>query len=100
MTAFAAAWVLCLMSVLPIFSSAYAEESAAPRIRTLFDQHPEFNEDLLIQAFNEKSTDEFLLTEAEDFIDELLLEFPDWLEKSEIGEPTHEGRMIELVQFK
>ena len=33
-------------------------------------------------------------------IDELITEFPDWLETRKIGEPTHEGREIEIIQFK
>ena len=81
-----------------IVALAYANSNG--RIKSLFDKYPEFNEDLIIKAFDEKPTDEFLLSETEDMVDELILEFPDWLEKSSIGEPTSENRYIELVQFK
>ena len=81
-----------------IVALAYANSNG--RIKSLFDKYPVFNEDLIIKAFDEKPTDEFLLSETEDMVDELILEFPDWLEKSSIGEPTIENRYIELVQFK
>ena len=55
---------------------------------------------MLVETFNEKPTQEFLLTETEDLVDELLLEFGEWIEKSQIGEKTHEGRQLELVKFK
>ena len=67
------------------------------RIRSLFNQYPTFGEDLLVAAFEEKPEEEFLLQETEDFVDELIAEFGDYLEKSQIGEPTHEGRYLELV---
>lgn len=41
-----------------------------------------------------------MLSETEDLVDELILEFGDYLEKSQIGEPTHQGRYLELLQFK
>ena len=67
---------------------------------TLFNEFPIFGEELLIKAFREKPTEEFLLTETEDLIEELVADFGDWIEKSTIGYKTHEGRMIELVKFK
>ena len=50
--------------------------------------------------FSEKPEYEFLLTETEDLTDELLTEFPEWLEKHKIGEYTHKGQQLELIQFK
>lgn len=78
-------------------SFSFAESG---RIKTLFDKYPTFGEDLLLETFNEKASEEFLLTETEDLLDELVTEFSDWLEKTTIGEKTHEGRLIELVSFK
>ena len=65
--------------------------SSKGRIKSLFDEHPTFNADLLIQVFNEKVENEWLLTETEDLTDELLTEFPEWIEKHKIGEYTHKG---------
>ena len=79
---------------------ALAHAESLGRIKSMFDQYPEFNEDLLVAVFKETPTDDFLLTETQELVSELVLEFPTWLEKSEIGEPTNEGRHIELVQFK
>ena len=80
-----------------IFVSQMAEAEDAGRIKALFNEFEDFNEDLIVKAFDEKSEWEFLLTETEDFVDELIQEFPDWIEKRQIGEATHEGRYIELV---
>ena len=70
------------------------------RIRALFDAHEVFDEELLLATFQETATEEFLLTETEDLLDEFVAEFPDWLSKRHIGEETHEGRRLELVEFK
>jgi len=79
------------------FASRMAEAEDIGRIKALFNEFEDFNEDLIVKAFDEKSEAEFLVTETEDLVDELIQEFPDWIEKRKIGEPTHEGRFIELV---
>ena len=66
-----------------------ADLSDFDRIRSLFNDHPTFNEELLIRAFREKPEEEFLLSETEDLVDELIQEFGDYLKKSSIGEATH-----------
>ena len=70
------------------------------RISQIFDKHPTFNEELLIEVFHEKPTEEFLLSETESLLAELILEFGNYIEVSQIGELTYDGRFIELVSFK
>jgi len=60
---------------------AKAEIPVKGRIKSLFAEHPVFDEDLLIMVFREKPTEEFLLTEAASLVDELILEFGDWIQK-------------------
>ena len=55
---------------------------------------------MLIEVFREKPTEEFLLSETESLLAEMVAEFGSLIELSQIGEPTHEGRFIELVTFK
>ena len=52
------------------------------RIQSLFEEHPDFNDDLLIKLFREKPEEEFLLSETQDLQQEFLTEFPDILELS------------------
>ena len=87
-----------LLSVLLVTIAEAA--MAHGRIKTIFSKYARFNEDLLIDVFREMPTEEFLLTESRALVDELLLEFGDWIQKSNIGEPTLEGRYIELISFK
>mmetsp|Transcript_3155 Transcript_3155/g.4255 ORF Transcript_3155/g.4255 Transcript_3155/m.4255 type:complete len:218 (-) Transcript_3155:1151-1804(-) len=70
------------------------------RIKSLFNLHPQFNEELLIKVFREKPTEEFLLTHSNALLGEMLQEFSDWIEYKFIGEPTLEGRHIEVISFK
>ena len=58
-----------------------AAENTSGRIKALFNEFADFNEDLIVKAFDEKSETEFLVTETEDLIDELIEEFPEWIEK-------------------
>ena len=89
--------LLTILSATSNLVEANAEREENGRIKALFTEFTDFNEELLVKAFDEKSEAEFLLSETEDLIDELVSEFPDWIEKSQIGEATHEGRYIELV---
>jgi len=50
-----------------------------------------------VQAFAEKPEEEFLLSETDALLRELELEFGEYFDRSEIGEPTHEGRYLELI---
>ena len=49
------------------------------RIKTIFNKYPRFNEDLLIEVFSEKPSEEFLLTESQALVNQLLIEFGDWI---------------------
>ena len=40
------------------------------------------------------------MTQTDNLVEELLSEFPTWIERTEIGEPTLQGRSIELISFK
>ena len=79
---------------------ASAQQMAIGRLRQLFNKYPTFSDNLLIEVFHEKPTEEFLLNESQSLIVEMLGEFADWIEVSQIGEPTLEGRFIEVVSFK
>ena len=65
---------------IPYLVSSLLSTVECGRIKSLFSQYPEFGEDLLIAAFDERGESEFLLSETEDLMQELVEEFPDWLE--------------------
>ena len=83
-----------------LFCSWSKATSLNGRIKNLFDTHPVFDEDLLISVFKEKPEEEFLLGETKSLITELTSEFSDWIESEQIGEPTHQGRKMDLISFK
>ena len=92
---------ITLLLSLQILSQFSMAQDSYGRVRRIFDEYAAdewegFDKELLMAVFRETVNEEFLYEETLDLIDELVDEFPGYIEQSAIGY-SGEDRAIQLV---